>query len=333
MPRPRTAPTFALVIALAGCDEGRETSAPEPTTTAEPPAIATPIPAPIVVATPTAVPPSDELAAWLRNASVDERSFARRVLYSWTSQSTATRIARERELFDDAQLPEGPTAYVSRLEYVASREDASGRLAKLLLGHPDLSRRRYAWVRPWATRMGIVRPYGERLVAVTLRADAIVGRFDPSLDQPWLFHDLDEREVPLARVLAEPQRIAAVLHIRGDGQPHFREYVLCNPAAIDEWSLATPEIARAIAADAAAVRELAALAEHGDISGYGEALAFEVDHYAATRDNLDAIAAALEASPQPGRALRVEPRARFRSNAKPGIVEVREVPPRVVVVA
>ncbi|HWB75816.1 MAG TPA: hypothetical protein VG755_12700 [Nannocystaceae bacterium] len=327
---PRTAPTLALVLVL-GCDEGRETSAPEPAAAVAPPAIAAPVPT--VIAAPDLVAPSDELAAWLRDAAVDEHSFARRVLYSWTSQQTATRIARERELFDDAQLPEGPTAYVSRLEYVASRDDASGRLAKLLLGHPDLSRRRYAWVRPWATRMGVVKPYGERLIAVTLRADAIVGRFDPSLDQPWRFHDLDEREVPLGRVLAEPQRIAAVLHIRGDGQPHFREYVLCNPAAIAEWSLATPEIAATIAEDANAVRELAALAEHGDIPGYADALAFAVDHYVATADNLAAIAAALAASPQPGRAVRVEPRARFRSDAEPGIVHVRDVPPRFVVVA
>jgi hypothetical protein len=333
MPCSRTAPTFALAIALGGCDEGRETSAPEPQAAVEPPAIATPTYAPTVIATPITPTPSAELAAWLRDASVDEHSFARRVLYSWTSEKTATRIARERELFDDAQLPEGPTAYVSRLEYVASREDASGRLAKLLLGHPDLSRRRYAWVRPWATRMGLLRPYGERLVAVTLRADAIVGRFDPSLDQPWLFHDLDEREVPLGRVLAEPQRIAAVLHIRGDGQPHFREYVLCNPTAIEEWSLATPEIATAVSEDTAALRELATLAEHGEIAGYEDALAFGVEHYVATPDNLAAIAAALDASPQPGRAVRVEPRARFRSDAKPGIVNVREVPPRFVVVA
>lgn len=327
----RTAPTLALVAALAGCDEGRETSAPEPLSPAaiEPPAITQPpSDPPVLASTPQ---PSTELATWLRDASVDERSFARRVLYSWTSQTTATRIVRERELFDDAQLPEGPTAYVSRLEYVASRDDADGRLAKLLLGHPDLSRRRYAWVRPWATRMGIVRPYGERLIAVTLRTDAIVGRFDPSRDEPWLFHDLDGREVPLGRVLAEPQHIAAILHVRGDGQPNFREYVLCNASAIEAWSLATPEIAAAIAADTAAVRELATLAEHGDIAGYADALAFDVEHYAATPDNLAAIADALAASPQPGRAARIRPRARFRSDAKPGLVHVREVPPRFVV--
>jgi hypothetical protein len=326
-------PTLALVAALVGCDEGRETATP---TIPSPPAEAVQVdaapamPEPDAVSEPIAPQPSAELEVWLRDASVDEHSFARRVLYSWTSQTTATRIARERELFDDAQLPEGPTAYVQRLEHVASRDDASGRLAKLLLGHPDLARRRYAWVRPWATRMGIVRPYGERLIAVTLRADAIVGRFDPSHDRPWLFHDLDGREVPIGRVLAEPWRIGAILHVRADGQPNFREYVLCNESAIEAWSLATPEIAETIRADATAMRELATLPVQ---PGYADALAFEVEHYEATPEHLVAIADALDASPQPGKRVRIEPRTRFRKDAELGIVNVREVPPRFVTVA
>ena len=96
-------------------------------------------------------------------------------------------------------------------------------------------RRRYAWVRLWATRMGIVREYGDQLIAVVLRADAIVGRYDPSLDEPWEFRDLDERPIPIARVLADPSRIGAIMHVRRDGEPHFREYVLCNASAIALW--------------------------------------------------------------------------------------------------
>lgn len=118
------------------------------------------------------------------------------MLYSWTSATTADRLRSDRELFDDAQMPEGPTAYVQRLEHTAARADPSGELAKALLGHPALSRRRYARVRPWATRMGIVREYGDQLIAVVLRADAIVGRYDPSLDEPWEFRDLDDPRRP-----------------------------------------------------------------------------------------------------------------------------------------
>jgi hypothetical protein len=178
--------------------------------------------------------------------------------------------------------------------------------------------------------MGIVRPYGDQLIAVTLRAEAIVGKFDPSLDEPWEFRDLDERPVPLARVLADPGRIGAILHVRRDGEPHFREYVLCNASAIASWSLATPAIADAIAGDVAAMRELATLADTGLPDDYADTLAFAVDHYAPTTDHFVAIADTLTASVQRGKPLHVKPRRRFRPDAAPGLVHIREVPPRLI---
>ena len=91
-----------------------------------------------------------EVVDWLRGASVREASFARGVLYSWTTPETAARLRKTAELFDDNQLPDGPTPYVRWLEHIASRGDPSGQLARALLGHPDLRTRRYAWPRPFA---------------------------------------------------------------------------------------------------------------------------------------------------------------------------------------
>jgi hypothetical protein len=326
---------LALTALCAACDDGLASAAPEPAAHVEmrAPDAVEPVDAPTEVAPAPTPAPSEALARWLAGATVTDDRFARRILYSWTSARTADRLRRDRELFDDAQMPEGPTAYVQRLEHAAARKDASGELARLLLGHPDLARRRYAWVRPWATRMGIVRPYGDQLIEVVLAPDAIVGRFDPSLPEPWAFRDLDERPIPLARVLADPSRIAAILHVREDGEPHFREYVLCNESAIDSWSLAVPSIEEVLVEDAAAVRELAALADAGVPDDYEDARAFFVEHYAATKAGLEAIAAELDASRQRGRPLRVRPRRAFRPDAAPGLVHVREVPPRIIPIA
>jgi hypothetical protein len=118
--------------------------------------------------------------------------------------------------------------------------------------------------------------------------------------------------------------------VRRDGDPHFREYVLCNASAIESWSLGTPSIDAAIRRDADALRELATLGVPDD---YVDTRAFAVDHYAPTRANLDAIADALVASTQHGKPLRITKRPRFRENAAPGLVNIREVPPRIIPVA
>jgi hypothetical protein len=279
-----------------------------------------------------ALPP--EVVDWLRGASVTESSFARGVLYSWTTPATAARLRKTAELFDDNQLPDGPTPYVRWLEHIASRGDASGQLSRALLGHPDLRRRRYAWPRPFATRLGLgERDYGDQLIRVELDPRAIIGRFDPEGREVWTFRDLDGRPVPLARALAEPGRIGAILHVReGQGpEPRYREYVLCNEAMIASWSLATPAVAGAITEDTQKLNALAAVAPlQGDLArAYAEALAFHVPRYSPTRENIEAAARAMEASRQEGSPLTVRPSRKFDASAAPGLVHVRRLPPRI----
>lgn len=276
-----------------------------------------------------------ELVDWLQGAGVTETSFERGVLYSWTSPETAARLRKTNELFDDNQLPQGPTAYVRWLEFIAARSDASGSLARALLGHPDLRRRRYAWPRPFATRLGLgPRDYGGQLIRVELDPRAIIGRFNPESRDVWSFRDLDGRAVPLARALAEPGRIGAILHVR-DGaagtEPRYREYVLCNESMITSWSLATPAIASAIAEDIEKLRALAAAAplQGAHARAFAAAQAFYVPHYEPTRDNLEAAARALEASRQDGSPFTQRPSRRFNASAAPELVPVRRVPPRI----
>lgn len=278
-------------------------------------------------------PPPPEIVDWLRGSSVTETVFERGVLYSWTTKETASRLRKTREFFDDNQLPEGPTAYVRWLEHVASRKDASGKLARALLGHPDLRRRRYAWHRPFATRLGLgTRDYGDQLLRVELDPRAIIGRFNPASREIWSFRDLDGRPVPLARALADPGRIGAILHVRdGEGdEPRYREYVICNEAMIAAWSLATPAIARAVSDE---IKKLEALAEAlplpADIERiYSEVIAFHVPRYRPERQNLEAAARALSISLPEGEPLTVRPTRKFDASAAPALVEVRRIPPR-----
>jgi hypothetical protein len=333
----RSTSSCASVLAmllLGACDQGGDDNraAPASSTVAAPPALANAEPKPPLEQSLQA--PSPEIIDWLRGASVTDASFERGVLYSWTTKETAARLRKAGELFDDNQLPEGPTAYVRWLEHIASRKDAGGQLARALLGHPDLRRRRYAWHRPFATRLGLgSRDYGDQLIRVELDPRAIIGRFNPEAREVWSFRDLDGRPVPLARALAEPGRIGAILHIReGKGdEPRYREYVLCNEAMIAAWSLATPAIASAINAD---IQKLNALAAASPLTGdleriFSEVLAFYVPRYRPTRENLEAAARALSTSIQEGPPLNVRPTRRFDASAAPALVQVRKVPPRI----
>lgn len=328
--RPRTVLTLASALLACEVTPG-ESVAPPDVPSARQPVIEPP--SPMVVRAPDPVPGLESmlapaLADWLRDGAVHDDAYARRVLFSWASEKAVARMRLDRELFDDAQLPEGPTAYVQRLEHTASRDDDAGRLAKLLLGHPDLRRRRYAWSRPWATRMGMKRPYGDQVVAVVLKPNAIVARYDPADDPPWRLQDLDARPVPLARVLADPSRLGAVYHVRRDGAPAFREIVLCNEAAIESWSIATPFIDATLREDASAVRRLSETIGAQPPDDYDAARAFAVDHYDPTRDNLLTIAQALEDSIQRDAPLVITPRATFDHEADPATVNVRRLPPK-----
>ncbi len=325
---PRT--VLTLASALLACDATvGESVAPEARAVA-------PSAAPEVASSsevlPTAVAVDDELDAslvdWLRDGAMHDDDFARRVVFSWASERAVDRMRIDHALFDDEQLPEGPTPYVQRLEHTASRDDEAGRLARLLLGHPSLRRRRYAWSRPWATRRGITRPYGDQLLAVVLKPDTIVARYDPSDPQPWTLVDMDGRAVPLGRVLDDPSRLGAIYHVRRDGEPAFREIVVCNEAAIESWSVATPFIDATLREDAGAVRRLAETVGHQAPRDYDAARAFAVAHYDPTSDNLEALAELLDDSIQRGAPLVVTPRASFDHAADPATVSVRRLPPK-----
>jgi hypothetical protein len=284
----------------------------------------------------TSVALDPPVRAWLRDTAVADQRVARRTLFSWTTVGSANMMRKTGRLLDDNAMPEGVPVYVQWLEYVAGQPRATGQLARLLLGHPDLKRRRYAWSRPWPTRIALgPRDYGDQLIQVELSPRAVFAVFDPQGAPIWRVYDLDHREVPLGRLLAEPDRLAAILHVQR-GEPRYRELVLCNESMVESWSLATAEVQQVIAEDARQLRALArsGLPEllqsdrlDGDAALITAALAFHVPVYEPTPANMEYIASRLDEARQVGAPFSFQPELQFSHNAVPDIVRVRRLPP------
>ncbi len=329
------------LAALLGCDS-HPTTVPTPIPTS----IVDPNPNPNLNPVLSPSPPtlSFSTLAALRDSAVTDTSYARRVLFSWTTPDQIAILRRDQKLLLGTELPSGPTPYVERLTATANTTGPFADVARLLLLHPSLRLRRYAWPRPWPTRLGATESaYGTELIRVALRPDAIIARYDPSRADVFSFQDLDARAVSVAEALAEPARIAAVFHVRTDSPIAHREYVLCNESMVSEWSIATPDAASAIRADisllstlgSASLRaEPAAPSWTGDPGDTGSALfaaslAFDMDRYRATPAALDAIARALRDSTPAGAPLAVTPKMRFATEAVVPRVAIRKLPVRV----
>ena len=294
-------------LTLAGCAS--------PAVHEEHPQVTAEAPRPLVV--------SPDVRQTLEAAAVTHDAFARRVLYTWASAAGAAKIRAEKRLL----LPtEAEGYFVKQIDALAAAGTATAEIARLLASHPSLSARRYAWTRPFATRVPLSdHPYGDVLIGVVLKPNAIVAHFEAG---EFRFADLDGNSVPLGHVLADPSRLAAVYHVAThpeSGAP-FREFVLCNESMIAEWSMHTPELARVLEADLRAVRALATLGLPNEPASEGweragervedlftASLAFDTPRHRPTKENLDALAVLLdEAGRDVGEPLTVTPTATFQ---------------------
>ena len=122
------------------------------------------------------------------------------------------------------------------------REDAGEGIpdasADLVLLNPPFHRVRYAWSAPWATRMSSDDdPYGDVLVRIELKPEAIVVAYHPLRDtgRRWAFFGPDGRELSSAEAMASAGRIGAIYHSRdiaGMNQLSMREFLVCNEAMV-----------------------------------------------------------------------------------------------------
>jgi len=238
-----------VLVALVACGS-----------TAAPPA---PPPAP-VVATPTVPEPhaTSTLDTRLAALGVTDDDFYRSTLYTWTTPAVIAAVRLTHTLLIATTTSGGFVSPFNRaIAVLAVTARPGADIAKILRDDLRLSRRRYAWPAPFATMLGIgPRTYGNALIRIDLRGDAWIGRFAPAEADPFTFVDAGGHRIANADVVAAPERIAAIFHVRAEAAVPYREYVICNPAMIDKWSIATPEIRAELDAERSLVSELGAIA-------------------------------------------------------------------------
>jgi len=307
---------LGFVLAVIGC----RTSAPAPVVAVAMPAeTAVPSSAPPTPAAASVTRTERSLEARLDDHAVGADDFVRLELYSWTRPEQIEALRAGGPLFvADAQTGGHPTPYRRVLAAMALDRRSGHALASALHHTPALSRCRYGWSSPFATVLGLgPQRYGSALVRIRLRPDAVIARLDPTSDPPWTLRDGQDRPVAEDELLAEPERLGAVYHLRVDAEPSikFREYVLCNAAMVEAWEVGTPAISERVAAERRLVLDLsqgpfAALPgaqtrwrawpqwlDAGEPpawpSRWHRALAFDNARYQPTPENLAALAQAL----------------------------------------
>ena len=197
-------------------------------------------PAPVVRNDTVASTVDDRLAA----LAVNDAEFYRSVLYTWTTPASVADLRASHVLLvATASSGAFTSPYHRAIDAVASSAAPGNEVARILRDDPASARCRYAWPAPYATVRGLGSySYGTTLIRIELRPTAWIGRFDPAAAEPFTFVDATNTRVPTAAVVAHPERIGAVFHVHVGFGVRFREYVVCNPAMIAAWSIATPEI-------------------------------------------------------------------------------------------
>lgn len=214
----------------------------------------------VVVAQP-APPVASTVDTRLAALAVTDDDFYRSTLYTWTTPAAASTVRTTHTLLVATTTSGGFVSPFNRaLGVLAVTARPGADIARVLRDDPRLSRRRYAWPAPFATMLGIgPRTYGNALIRIELRGDAWIGRFSPTDPTPFTFVDAGGDRIANADVVAAPERIAAIFHVRAEAAVPYREYVVCNPAMIASWSIATPAIRAEVDAERALVSELGAL--------------------------------------------------------------------------
>jgi len=274
--------------------------------------VAAPQPVAAIAIAPTVEDRLDALA-------VTDDDFYRSVLYTWTTQDSIADLRASRVLLVATATSGRFTSPFNRAlaQLDRRRRGPVQAVAHALVTEPTLLHRRYAWPAPFATVMGLgSRSYGTAVIRIELRPEAWNGRFDPTARQPFRFVDAAHQAVALVDVLAQPDRIAAIYHVRADAAvaARFREYVVCNAGMVARWSIATPDIRAEIDSERALLVELGArlgtvgrrapsvprswahrLATPSLVERWTAALAFDNSRYDLTAVRLDAIVDALDA--------------------------------------
>jgi hypothetical protein len=206
--------------------------------------------------------------------AVFHEQVARRTLYSWTTAEQIEELRTDPTLLTRSMTSEGERGRASDVILEHAETDPLA----ALLARPEYEKKRFAWSNPWATLLGWAgETYGDRLLGITLREEAWLGRLllDSSNVLHWAFFDTLGNPIDSALVLASPERLAAVYFVDardpafcGGTINHtgsvFREYFVCNEAMVERWEAFTPALTAELEGGIAALEALRTSLEHAN---------------------------------------------------------------------
>ena len=266
----RRAATVVLVAGFFACRSGTDSasladaSGSGAASTASTPTPSRAVEAPAVAKARTVRVAWDEgtVTARLQALAMTEASYAKRDVYSWTTRAQIDALRTSGKLLVAKSTDGAKSPFVWLLESLARQPGDTGALATILTTDTRFERRRYAWTAAYATVLGLLdKRYGDELVHVKLRPDAVYLSLDPSRVPALSATDLEGKPVTLAGLVADPSRIAAIYHVRKglDVPSPFREIVLVNEEAIVAYGVGTPRVVAELEAEKRLLRDLAAL--------------------------------------------------------------------------
>lgn len=196
--------------------------------------------------------------------AVFNQDIVRNELYTWTSKEQINLLRNSSNLLLKSEsATKGKANYDLVLD---SLKNSGNQIAAFLLS-PSFAKKRFAWPQPWATVRGYPNEnYGDQLLRITFKEDAIFGSFIPAEgDTLFHFYSMKGKKLDPDFVMAHPERLAVVYfvnskitrkteaHYRGTYSRHYdkrtitapfpyREYVICNESMIREWSYGTVAI-------------------------------------------------------------------------------------------
>ena len=220
----------------------------------------------------TVMAPEDSLNILLANYIVPEDFFVRKTVYTWTTPEQIEELRKSPVLLTRSRsATKGLSEFDQALQDTAFSKFP---MAKLL-SREKFAKKRFAWANPWATVRGWKgETYGDQLIKITLKDDAIVGQFDENnKQQPFSFYDMHDKPLDTAYVRKNSEKIAAIYHLSTKPGPRsvkqyryrgsysgsyarihrkssnrtvssapFREYVILNESEIQDWEYGTQGI-------------------------------------------------------------------------------------------
>ncbi len=198
--------------------------------------------------------------------AVFDRTPVQNELYTWTSKAQIEQLRNSKTLLIKSKSDKKGKA---NYDLVLETKKAKGDSTAAFLLRDCFAKKRFAWPHSWATVRGYPgENYGDQLLKITLKDDAIFGSFvnNEDIDSAFHFYNMKGKELDADYVKLHPEKLAVVYFVNARktkkkspkyhgtyGPKHsyirttstefpYREYVICNEGMIKEWSYGTAAI-------------------------------------------------------------------------------------------